>query len=72
LKVTGLINVCYDLDDRETLDREVSALRAGMAYFGLKKSTLITAVGNDQTITVNEGAVRIMSFPRWALQLHIE
>ena len=67
LKVTELINVCYQLEDKETIFRETSALIEAMKYFGLKESKIIVAEGESEKITTQGYNIQIIPFYQWAL-----
>ena len=67
LKVKELYNVCYSLDDKETLLRETAALIEGMKYFKLKESSLIIAEGNKRQISEQGFTISIVPFYKWAL-----
>ncbi len=67
LKVTEAINVCYDLRDKETYLREISALVEAMKYFGLKESTIIVAEGEGRQIIEQGFTITIIPFYQWAL-----
>ncbi len=66
--INGLINVCYQLDDKETLLRETAALKEAMIYFKVKESRLIIAEGEGLTIQEKEGTISIVPFYQWALE----
>ena len=68
LKIVELINVCYNLQDRQTLLRETSALIEGMKYFKLKKSKIIVAEGERKQITEQNFDIEIIPFYQWALE----
>ncbi len=66
--ITGLINVCYHLGDKETLLREIKALREAMKYFKLKESTIIVAEGGPREIKEDDFTVHVVPFGEWALR----
>jgi len=66
LKVKELYNVCYSLDDKETLLRETAALIEGMKYFKLKESNIIIAEGRKRQITEQGFTILIVPFYEWA------
>lgn len=70
-KPTELINVCYSIDDKETLLRETSALVEAMKYFKLKESKIITAEGDSKKISEQGFDIWIVPFYQWALA-HID
>jgi len=51
LKIMEIINVCYHLDDKETLIRETSALIEGTKYFNLKRALIVIGEGRKNTFT---------------------
>ncbi|MBI4647588.1 MAG: hypothetical protein HY738_13620 [Bacteroidia bacterium] len=67
LKIKEIINVCYDLENKETLLREVSALIEGMQYFKLNKSKIIVFEGDNKTITEQGFKIEIIPFYLWVL-----
>lgn len=67
LRAQELINVCYSIDDKETLLRETSALIEAMKYFKLKEAKLIVAEGDSKKIAREGFNIWIMPFYRWAL-----
>ena len=68
LNITELINVCYELDDKETLLRETSALIEAMKYFNLKESKIISLEGEAKKITDNGFNIEIIPFYQWVLR----
>jgi len=67
LEIKELINVCYDIDDKETLLRECSALVEGMKYFKLKESMIIIGEGDSKEIIENGLKIAVTPFYKWAL-----
>ena len=67
LKVKELYNVCFQLEDKETLLRETAALIEGMKYFKLKESTIIIAQGRKRQISEQGFTISIVPFYEWAL-----
>ncbi len=67
LKIKELINVSYNITDKETLLREISALREGMNYFKLKEGKILVAEGEPRKITEKGCSISIVPFSRWAL-----
>jgi uncharacterized protein len=68
LKIKELINVCYSLDNKETLLRETSALVEGMKYFKIKESKIIISEGEADTLTENGFKISIVPFYQWAVK----
>jgi predicted AAA+ superfamily ATPase len=69
LKVVELINVCYQLEDKETFLRETSALIEAMKYFKLKESKIIIAEGKSEKITRQGLSICVIPFCQWALEI---
>lgn len=67
LEIVELINVCYNLGDKETLLRETSGLLEAMRYFKLKESKIIIAEGEGKKITAEGFDIQIIPFYQWAL-----
>jgi len=68
LEIVELINVCYNLEDKQTLLRETSALLEAMRYFKLKESKIIIADGDSKKITEQGFDIRIIPFYQWLLE----
>jgi predicted AAA+ superfamily ATPase len=66
LEPTGLIQVCSDLSDPETKEREINGLLAGMNNFRIKEGTIITAdvFGEEK---VNGGKIKYVPLWYWLL-----
>ncbi len=62
LKPTQLIQVCSNLSDPETKEREVNGLVAGMKNFKMKEGTIITSDVFDEEVVDGK---RIMYVPLW-------
>ena len=60
--VPELIQVSADIDNADTLNREVRALSEGMAEYGTKKSILITENTEDR-IETEAGVINVL--PAW-------
>ncbi len=69
LKVKELINVCYNIENKDTLLRETSALYEGMKYFKLNKAKIIIAEGNAQEIINENQVISVIPFYQWAMGL---
>jgi predicted AAA+ superfamily ATPase len=68
LKITELINVCYQLENKETTLRETSALIEAMKYFRLKESKIIVSEGESEKITMQGFNIFVIPFYQWALE----
>ena len=64
--VYQLIQVSVSLDDPKTRKRELSALEAGMAKYGIPESTIVT-MDAEETVEVSSGTVHIVPAWRWLL-----
>jgi len=62
-----LVNVSYRIDDPETLRREVEALTEGMAWFGLKRSLLVT-VEREEIIEKEGRVIEVKPMWKWLLE----
>jgi predicted AAA+ superfamily ATPase len=65
-----LINVCYDLSDPKTREREINNLVEGMTHFDIHESLLITAdESREEIVTLPKGSsgkkARINILPLW-------
>jgi len=69
LKIKELINVCYSINDKETLLRETSALIEGMKYFKIKEAKIIIQEGEVKNIKESGFYISIIPFYEWALNL---
>ncbi len=72
LKITELINVSYNLEDKETFLREISALVEAMKYFKLKESKIIIAEGENKKIVEEGFNIEIIPFYLWAISRKYE
>ena len=63
-----LIQVSADVTSSDTRARELRALEAAMREHGRNEATLVT-LSADEHIRLSNGAVRIVPFWRWALDL---
>ena len=66
LEPTGLIQVCSDLSNPETKEREINGLLAGMKNFRIKEGTIITAdvFGEEK---VDDGKIKYVPLWYWLL-----
>ncbi len=62
-----LIQVCSNLDNEETRNRELRALRDAMKETGIKNSILIS-LHTEETLALKEGTVKIIPVYLWLLQ----
>ncbi|MCL4378399.1 MAG: hypothetical protein M1409_08505 [Actinobacteria bacterium] len=67
LKITELFNVCYQLENKETISGEIASLIEGMKYFNLKEGTIIVAEGENKKIVESGFKINIIPFYQWAL-----
>lgn len=57
-----LINVCYDLSSKETLERELNSLKYGLKKLGLKEAIVLT---NEEEREVLVNGYKISIIPLW-------
>ncbi len=67
-KIRQLINVCYNITEKQTFLREVSSLMEAMRYFGLKEAMIVVAEGDSKTIDEEGFMIDIVPFYQWALE----
>lgn len=63
----SLVQVCSSRDDGATRERELAALREGMARFGRREGIVVT-LDEDATLECDEGVVHIVPAWRWFLE----
>jgi uncharacterized protein len=68
-EIQQLIQICWSLDDNQTLKREVDPLITSMPYFGLKESFIITLNETDEIVT-GSGIVRVIPAWKWLIEDH--
>jgi predicted AAA+ superfamily ATPase len=61
-----LVNVSYEIEASATLERELSALREGMEYFGLNRAYLVTAE-REEILTVDGKEIEVVPLWKWLL-----
>jgi Predicted ATPase (AAA+ superfamily) len=66
-----LINVSYDLSNRETKEREINGLCEAMETLSVKQSQLITS-SLEETLETPSGRIQVIPLYKWLLQLKIE
>ena len=66
-----LINVSYDLSNRETKEREINGLCEAMETLSVKQSQLITS-SLEETIETPFGRIQVIPLYKWLLQLKVE
>jgi predicted AAA+ superfamily ATPase len=57
-----LINVCYDLSSKETLERELSSIVYGLSKLKLKEALIIT---NEEEKVIEKDGFKIIIMPLW-------
>ena len=65
-EIRALIQVCWDMGDEATLERELRGLKAAHDATGCDKLLIITATKAD-TITLKWGKVEVIPAWRWLL-----
>lgn len=68
-KPTNCIQVCFDLTDIETRQREIEGLHSALEYFNLKLGIIITAE-NEEEVTFNQKTIKII--PAYKIMLNEE
>lgn len=66
MEASHLIQVCANLHDESTRNREITALRAAMRRFRMTEG-LVVAMDEDDLIEVPEGAIRVIPAWKWLL-----
>ena len=61
-----LINVSFDINDKETYNREINSLNEGMDYFNLKNSLLITSE-IENIVKIEDKTINILPLWKWLL-----
>ena len=67
-KICQAINICYDLSDKLTREREIRGLANGMDNFNLKQGLIITEKEEGE-IKQNNKKILIKPFWKWSLGL---
>jgi hypothetical protein len=65
--VKELIQVCWDMKDKETRDRELGGIREAAAVTGCQKMTIVT-YEQEETVQDEQGTIRIVPAWKWFLQ----
>lgn len=68
LKIVELINVCSDLEDKETYLREIAGLCEAMHYFKLRQAKIITAESAPKYIKEDNYHISVIPFYQWAIE----
>jgi len=63
----SLIQVCYDLSDPYTLEREIKAMTEAMKELSLKESTLITYNSEQEYLKINGFTILVLPVWKWLL-----
>jgi uncharacterized protein len=66
-KVVSLIQVCYDLNDLKTKEREVNALLSGLDEFKLKEGIIITK-DLDKEEKIRNKTIKFIPLWKWLLE----
>ena len=67
-KIRQLINICYELRNRETILREVTALKEATKYFKLDHAQIIVAEGERESLQEDGFKIDVIPFYEWALR----
>ena len=65
-EVFKLIQVSVDIESEKTRKRELRALEAGMAKYGIGESVLVT-MDTEETVDVESGVIRVVPAWKWLL-----
>ena len=65
-EVFKLIQVSIDIESEKTRKRELRALEAGMAKYGIGESVLVT-MDTEETVDVESGVIRVVPAWKWLL-----
>ena len=65
--IKELIQVCWDIKDKETRDRELGGIREAAAVTGCHNMTIVTHE-QEETVWDEHGSIRIVPAWRWFLQ----
>lgn len=63
----GLVQSVASLENAATRERELRALREGMAELEQRRATMVT-IGHEESIRVDEGSIRVVPMWRWAIE----
>jgi len=66
-----LINVSYNIEDKDTFVREIDSLQEGMEFFGIKEAYLIS-LDKESVLDVENKKIFIIPLWKWLLQENIE
>ena len=66
IRVTGAVQVCYELN-KENKERELNGLLEAMVKFRLKEGTILT-YDNEETIQKDEKRIMVIPVWKWILQ----
>ncbi len=66
-----LINVSYNIEDKDTFVREIDSLQEGMEFFGIKEAYLIN-LDKESVLDVENKKIFIIPLWKWLLQEKIE
>lgn len=65
----SVINVCYNLSDKDTLNREVKSLSAAMVKHKVRDGLILTY--DEEFVVENEaGMIRVKPFWKWSLETY--
>jgi hypothetical protein len=62
-----LIQVCWDMKDKETRDRELGGIREAAAVTGCQNMTIVTRE-QEETVQDEQGTIHIVPAWKWFLQ----
>ena len=67
LKITEVIQVCYNIEDSDTKKREINGLMAAMKEFGLNSGLIITEDFEDRQ-TIDGKSIRFIPLWKWLIE----
>ncbi|MBP7653271.1 ATP-binding protein [Candidatus Dependentiae bacterium] len=67
-KITEIIQVCQDLSNVETKNREINSLLAALDYFNKNSGTIIVQNGNSQSLQIANKIITVIPLWRWLIK----
>jgi predicted AAA+ superfamily ATPase len=66
--ILQLINVAFDISEKDTYEREISGLMEAMKHLQIIESTLIIGDGNRHIVSINNCQINIIPAWQWLLE----
>lgn len=63
-KINGIIQVCFDIGNEKTREREIKSLNQAMDELGLNEGLIIT-YENEEIIKMNDQSIKVMPAYKW-------